>query len=166
MDEIWVVCDEFPEYSVSSLGRISNTKRGKIVKQSVTQQGAAKVNFFKDGVRHTRSVKVLVAHAFVEGRTPTFDTPMHLDGDQLNNSADNLVWRPRWFAWKYKRQLEHTEYFEAFTDKPIKDIKTGLVYSNIVEAAMTNGLLFTEIRRSLLDQTPVFPSWHIFGVVE
>lgn len=165
MDEIWVVCDEFPEYSVSSLGRVSNTKRGKIVKQSITQQGAAKVNFFKDGRHHTRSVKVLVANAFVDGRTKTFDTPMHLDGNQANNEARNLVWRPRWFAWKYKRQLAHTKYFKNLTG-PIKDIKTGLVYDSIVDAGLINGLLFNEIRRSLIDQTPVFPSWHVFGEVE
>lgn len=46
--------------------------------------------------------------------------------------------------------------------KPVKDVKTGFVYSNIAEAALTNGLLFSEIELAVLNRIPVFPIWHYF----
>lgn len=167
MDEVWVKCDGFPDYSVSTLGRVANTRFNRIIKPSITKEGTVKVKLSCNGKQCTKSLKVLVGNAFVDGRTDLFDTIIHLDGDVTNNEITNLVWRPRWFAWKYRRQLEQIDFYHRINPGPIKDVKTGLVYKGgIVDAGLTNGLLFSEIRLSLMDQTPVFPTWQIFGAVK
>lgn len=166
MDEVWVKCDGFPDYSVSSLGRVANTRYNRIIKPSITKEGTVKVKLSCEGQQHTKSLKVLVGNAFVKGRTELFDTIIHLDGDVTNNEISNLAWRPRWFAWKYRRQLDRIDYYRQVEPGPIMDVKTRFVYKGgIVDAGLTNGLLFSEILMSLMDQTPVFPTWQIFGVV-
>lgn len=163
MEETWAPIFEFPNYSVSTEGRIRNDERQRLVSQSLTQQGAVKVGLVKDGKQYTRSVKVLVAERFVSGQDDIFDTPMHLDGDQTNNSVTNLVWRPRWFAWKYARQFESIE--EYIGVGPIKERKSGLVYEDIVNASITYGVLFYEVKLALVNKIPVFPTWHVFDWV-
>lgn len=164
MEETWFQIKDFPNYAVSSYGRICNEERGRIVKTSTTRQGGIKVGLTQGGRQYTRSVKVLVAEAFIKGRTHTFDTPMHLDGDQSNNHISNIVWRPRWFAWKYARQFEKIDDYIGLG--PISDRKTGLLYSDIVEASLANGVLFYEVHLSLVNKMPVFPTWHIFDWVK
>lgn len=163
MDEIWSKIYEFPEYSISSHGRVRNEARTRIIKTSLTRQGAVKVGLVKGGKQHTRSVKVLVAEAFVEGWTEQFDTSMHLDGNAENNRADNIVWRPRWFVWKYHRQFETIDKYVGVG--PVADRKTGEIYPDIAQASMANGLLCHEVHLALVNKTPVFPSWRIFDWV-
>lgn len=160
MDEFWAPILDFPDYSISSLGRVRNDRRDKIMHPSMTKQGALKVGLVKGGKQYGRSVKVLVAETFVDGATVQFNTPMILDYDQTNCQADNIVWRPRWFAWKYARQHEDLDKYVG--RGPLVDRKTGVFYNDIVEAATANGLLFYELHMSVVNKTPVFPIWHIF----
>jgi len=164
MDEMWLTIKNFPNYSVSSHGRVRNEDRGRLMNTSLTQQGGVKVGLVSGSRQYTRSVKVLVAEAFVDGASERFDTPMHLDGNQENNNASNLVWRPRWFAWKYKRQFQHLEQYSGLG--PVKDRKSGLLYSDVVEASVTNGLLFEEVYMSLVNKVPTFPTYQIFDWVK
>ncbi len=166
MEELWLVCDDFPDYSISSLGRVANTRYSRIVKPFITKEGTVKVIFYKDGKRYTKSLKVLLGNAFVDGRTDTFNTIIHLDGNLENNEITNLMWRPRWFAWKYRRQFETIEHYSKILKCSIFDAKTNLVYEGIVDAGLKNGLLFSEILLSIYEQTPVFPTWQIFGRIE
>lgn len=158
--ETWLKIKEFPQYSVSNEGRIRNEDRKRPVQVSHTQAGASKVGLVSGGKQYTRSVKVLVAEAFVEGRTTTFDTPINLDGDPTNNHAENIVWRPRWFACKYKMQFDDVHKYIGMG--PIKNRQTGIEYVDVVEASIMNGLLFHEVHLALVSKSPVFPTWNIF----
>ena len=160
MDEVWKHLPEFPDYWVSNLGQVRNENRDHILKPSLTKAGVLKVGLVRAGKQLTRSVKVLVAESFVPNTNELFDTPIQLDGDPLNVHADNLIWRPRWFAWKYHKQMEKVD--EYLSTKSVKDSKTGLVYSSIANAAMSNGLLFVEVEMSVMNHIPVFPTWHHF----
>lgn len=160
MEEFWETIEEFPEYEVSNLGRIRSHYRKRLIRQTHTPQGALKVNLRYNGKPNTRSVKVLVAKAFVPGRTAQFNTPLQMDGNQDNVQADNLVWRPRWFCWKYSRQLESIDRFYGVG--PLVDRKTGVQYEDIATAATSNGLLPYEVQMSLVNKVPVFPTWHLF----
>ena len=160
MDEEWKHISEFPDYWISNLGKVRNENRDRLVRPSQTKQGALKVGLVRGGKQYTRSLKVLVAEFFVPCNNELFDTPIQLDGDQLNVSSDNLMWRPRWFAWKYHKQMGSID--EYLNTKPVQDAKTGLLYSTIAEAAMINGLLFKEVELSVMNQIPVFPTWHHF----
>lgn len=164
MEEIWIDVFEFPNYSVSNHGRVRNNERERLVKLSKTKQGAMKVNFALRGRQYTRSVKVLVAENFVDGRTYIFDTPMHLDGNQENNNSDNIVWRPRWFALKYFRQFNKKNLYTK--KNPIVDKQTGEIYDCIFDAATANGLLCSAILIEIVNQTPMFPTGQIFDWVK
>ena len=160
MEEVWQSIINYPLYEVSNHGEIRNKNSGRPVRLSTTRQGGVKVSLICGTTRHTRSVKVLVADAFVDGQTDVYDTPIQLDGDQSNVDASNLMWRPRWFAWRYARQFHKADTYIGLG--PLCDQKTGLMYKDIYEAATKNGLLFLEIQMSLVNRVPVFPTFHLF----
>lgn len=164
MDEIWVALDEFPSYAVTNYGTITNIATRRDVRQSQTKQGAVKVGLMRGGVQYTRSVKVLVAETFVDGRSDIFDTPINLDGDPRNNNADNLAWRPRWFAWKYSRQFSHIS--KADRQGPVRDLRTREVYDSVYDASITNGLLMTDVWRSIHHEEATFPTKQQFGLIK
>jgi hypothetical protein len=163
-EEVWCVIDEFPNYEVSSTGLVMNSSTNRIMKTSKTTQGVIKVGLMGfDGKQHTRSVKVLVADAFVGGRDDICDTPISLDGDQTNCNAYNLVWRPRWFAWKYSTQ----PMYRYYTINPVCEVLDsepyGQVYTNIQEASIVNGLLMKDILSSCHKGDPCFPTGQYFA---
>lgn len=162
MDEMWIESNEWPGYSISSLGNVRNDIRGTEVRQSRTRAGAMKVGLSFEGKQYTRSVKVLVADMFVGGKTNIKDTAIHLDGDQTNCAADNLVWRPRWFACKYTYQMSVIDQEDRFG--PLVEVNSGVRYKSMVEAGLRNGLLFEHIEHSIEYHTAVYPTNQIFNL--
>jgi hypothetical protein len=159
-EETWAKIYDFTDYSVSTQGRIRNDKRERLVSQSMNSRGVVRVGLYRNGQQFTRSVKVIVAETFVGGRTEKFDTAMLLDGDPFNNRADNILWRPRWFCWKYASQFE---IMEKYIGKgPIVDRKTEEIYIDVAAAAVMNGLLVKEVMMSLVSKTPVWPTYQVF----
>ena len=161
VEEEWYPIEEFPDYEISNTGLIVNSDTNRIMKTSKTLQGAVKVGLMgSDGKQYTRSVKLLVADAFVGGRDHICNTPIHLDGDQENCNADNLAWRPRWFAIRYLYQFQ-TIYAYDTTSK-IQDVDSGEVSTNPYEAAKRYGLLMDHIVKSCVNGTPCFPTAQVF----
>lgn len=160
MGEIWMTLEEFPQYAVSDQGVIANIATQRDVQYSYTKHGVVKVGLMRDGVQCTRSVRVLVAETFIQGRSDIFNTPINLDGDQSNNVADNLAWRPRWFAWQYTRQF--TKLKKEYSLGPVKDVTHGDVYADVYEAGVVNGLLFDHVLRSIKFVEEVFPTKQAF----
>jgi hypothetical protein len=162
--ERWVRIKEFPIYEVSNLGRVANTINDFFVRPSLTLQGALKVGLVRNGKQYTRSLKVIVADSFVNGRTETFNTPVLMDGNQLNCVAHNLVWRPRWYAWSYSYQFHNIP--PHFRKGPIVEISDdGIVlcaYLDIVEVGITNGLLFKDVWQGVISRQPVYPTSQLF----
>jgi len=156
--EVGKPIDEFPTYEITNYGRVFNTYSGREMHLSPTVNGDLTVGMMRDRHQHRRSVKVLVARAFVPGETDNFTTPIQLDGDKYNLRADNIVWRPRWFAWEYTRQLSHIP--DWIHDRPVQDSQRS--YFTIFDAAIINGLLFEDIRRSLLSGRRVFPTGEVY----
>lgn len=145
--EEWVEIEEFPDYLISDTGLVMNENTGRILAQSYNPQGAKKVGLFHFNKQHARSVKYLVAQAFVPGRTEQDNTAVLLDGDQENCNAENIVWRPRWFANKYSTQFENVG--DWYLGKQVMDVESGVVYEDILDAALTNGLLLYQILDSI-----------------
>lgn len=165
MIEEWRVIQDFPDYEVSNFGEIVNTHTDVYIRTSLTQQGGLKVGLVRDGKQYTRSVKVLVAKHFVQGESEVYNTPMLLDGNQENCAAQNIVWRPRWFAWQYARQYntDIPEFYQSFTILELDD--EGLIiraYSDVVDAAVSNGLLFIDIWKSIHTHKATFPTGQNF----
>lgn len=166
MEIEWVQVEEFPNYSISNFGDVVNEATGRVLRQSTTIDGTVKVNIMHSNGQSTRSVKVLVADAFVLGKSDFCNTPIHLDGNSQNNQADNIRWRPRDFAWRYKRQ------FIDIPDKefrgPIRDVETRDRYLHVYEAAVMNGLLFEDIWKSIRRQLyfeSTFPTHQRFELI-
>lgn len=163
MDLDWVTIPEFPNYVVSNYGDIVNKKSGRWMVQSITANGVVKVGLVDGTRQRTRSVSGLVARAFVPGHDGICDTVVHLDGIATNNRADNLVWRPRWFAWRYAGQLRSTSSNEHIG--PLRSVGEGTRYVDVYECAIHNGLLMEDIRKSLVMGEPCFPTLQRFQMV-
>lgn len=115
------------------------------------QRGIISVGLNRNGVQRKRTVSRLVAIAFLpEPQDSNFNTPIHLDGDRSNNRADNLMWRPRWFAIEYQQQFEREE-----DETPVKEVDSGLRFNSVREAAINYGLLDYLIFMSAVNNTRI-----------
>lgn len=152
MRERWHELEEFPDYAISELGEVHNIKTGMPRRTSINQQGIVKISLYHGRELITRSVAVMVAEAFCEGQTEFFNTPIHLDGDRENCRADNLMWRPRWFAVQYHRQFQSEDFHNM--DVRIEDIETGEQYESVKEACMKLGLYYNDVYRSYIHEEP------------
>lgn len=165
--EVWKVIDEFPDYQISNLGRVYNIRADHFMRTSVNNHGHVKISLKEQyqSIRHTRSVAGLVAEAFVDPPNDLCDAVIILDGNFENLRASNLEWRPRWYAWKYTRQLKAWQPI-YYRNLPVKNITTENLYNSIVEAGMREGLLFEDIWRSTYTRANIFPYGHVFEVIE
>ena len=80
-------------YQVSDHGRVRSKRHGTKILTLYNASGWVRVTLMRDKVRSEPTVHRLVASAFI----PTFEKKnyiKHLDGDKLNNHADNLMWTP------------------------------------------------------------------------
>lgn len=149
MQERWYELDEFPDYAVNDLGEVYNMKTGLCRKTSINQYGIVKISLYKNGKElNTRAVAVLVAEAFVEGKTDFFNTPVHLDGDRMNCRAENLMWRPRWFVVQYHRQFQDPDFHHM--DVRLEHLQTGKEYESVKDACMDLGLIYKDVYRSYI----------------
>lgn len=162
--ETWEPISEFPGYEVSNHGRIRNTKTGRIMALSFNQQGILTVGMMYCGTQFRRSVPLLVAQTFVPGGTEVFDTPIHLDGDPENNRANNLAWRPRWFAVKYKRQF--SDGLGILINHRIRNCKTDEVFADSLECAKWYGVLEYDLFESIQYRTYVWPVYQEFEILK
>lgn len=159
-EERWCDIYDFPGYKISNWGNLLSEKTNSLIRPTKKGAGYLMVGLMKSGIQHKRSLSLLVANAFV--RPPleaAFNTPIHLDGDRANCHYQNLMWRPRWFSLQYMRQFEdrHTTY-----DAPISDVETHERFPNSMAAAVTHGLLDSEIVLSMHHNTYVWPTRQMF----
>lgn len=157
--------DGFPEYVIDKDGSIYNADTGLKRKPSFTQQGAVKITLFRNGQPHTKSLSLLVAKAWVYNNhdPEIFDTPIHLDNDTTNLHANNLAWRPRWFAVKYQKQYWNEEF--RYSRTRVEDVQTGVIYDGLIEPCQRFGLLYIDVLSSCSRGDNVFPTWKTFRFV-
>ena len=107
-DEIWRTIKGFPDYEVSSFGRIKSTRRwvknkaancdekGYFINEKILKQGMNKNGYFsvflrKTGKTYTRYTHKLVALAFL--LNPENKSQInHINGDKEYNDRINLEW--------------------------------------------------------------------------
>lgn len=156
MELEWSELEEFPDYAVSNHGDVANMKTGMPRKTSMNQQGVYKISLYREGRLLTRSLALLVAEAFVPRPAEHFDTPIHLDGERANCRADNLLWRPRWFAIKYHKQFRYEDFYNQYVH--LMELETGTHYESVKDACVANGLYFQDVIKSYVEGTFVFPT--------
>lgn len=82
----------FPDYFVTSLGRVFSTKSGRprLKKQCPTKKGY--MNVYMEPGNATARIHRLVLEAFVGPRPSPRHEARHLDGCPSNNRLSNLAW--------------------------------------------------------------------------
>lgn len=158
--ETWVPLLGYPGYSVSNLGRVRNDKRERLLTIIRLRTNYTYVGLIKDGIQVNRSVSKLVSETFLpKPSNPSFTTPIHFDGDLANCKADNLDWRPRWFAIKHTRQfrIELPDYSD-----PVREVKTREIFENPWSAVFRFGLLYMDLLLAIFNKTYVFPTMQTY----
>jgi hypothetical protein len=92
MEEVWKEAVGFEGlYEISNKGRIRN-RRGRVMRPAPNSKGYPATMIRKDGKYHSAPIHRFVAKAFLG--PPTDEAPIvnHIDGNPMNNSADNLEW--------------------------------------------------------------------------
>lgn len=162
--EVWRQIYEFPGYSVSNMGRVRNDDMNRTLTMLRNQYDIINVGLTRDRIQYKRSVAVLVANAFLPSyESDAFDTPIHLNGDRSDCRAENLLWRPRWFAIKYHRQFRTGR---ISIRKTLVDDNTGSEYRNSLVAAQTFGLLDSDIGWAVEHDSTVWPTYQRFRVTD
>lgn len=160
LEEVWKVVSEFPKYRVSSLGYVQHQDKKRDLTCFVNNTGVPYVSLTFNGKTYSRSLALLVAQTFLgKPRYPTFDTPINLNGDRLDNTIQNLMWRPRWFATIYHRQFSNG--IRGFKT-PVEITQTGEQFPNSWEAAIKYGLLDIDILVDTMNGNPVWPTGQFF----
>ncbi len=149
MEEEWAELEEFPNYVISTQGRIRHKDREHCRQISVNENGFPIVVLFgrfggESKTRYLRQVNKLVADTFLERSVLDDCTSVwHIDGDLMNCDASNLKWdtRGRVLEWNEMHRSRTPRY-----DTPsVHNVYTGRVYDNAFECAMDEGRLESDI---------------------
>lgn len=161
MDD-WVPVPGFPMYSVNRLGQVRKDSNHRLLKPKVNQYGVAFVGMQRDRMKYQRGLARIVAQCFLPATNEFFDTPINLDGDRMNCAADNLAWRPRWFAVLYNRQFQHQ--YENPIMQEIVDLDSGDRYPDSFSVCPVFGLLERDVVLSILNRTYTWPTYQRFAL--
>lgn len=105
--EEWVEVSDCPGYEVSNMGRVRSwrgnrgpLKSPRILSVCKDKRGRYKVELRRDGKSTSKSLRSLVAHAFVPN---PYDCQVikHHDGNEMNVRFDNLYWADNTFNSSY-----------------------------------------------------------------
>lgn len=154
--DIW----NWPGHEVNQDGIVRNKFTKRQISTSRAKDGSPKITITKPGgIRSSLTMRRVVAEAFTQGLTlpDEFDSIIQRDGDSTNVAADNLMWRPRWFAWRYKNQFKDIRD-SWIEERLIVNQRTGEVFESIYNCGVVEGLLFKDIETSLITGRVVWPS--------
>jgi hypothetical protein len=164
MEEIWKEIDGFSRYLISSNGDVMNRSTRELMSPSFNNFGDLKISLIDDQeVRKTKTVALLVSDAFLTPPDERCTHVINLNGDKTNVWVGNLALRPKWFAWRYTRQLKQQQQVNYYV-VPVMDLGSGIHYKNVIVAGMTNGLLFGDVWRSARTGSAVYPTRMHFSV--
>ena len=153
LEERWLRLEDYPNYAVSDQGRVCNIKHDRILRTFQNQYGVLQVGVSPQQGRQTmKSVALLVASTFMPDHNPKFNCPINLDGKRDNCSLDNLAWRPLWYARKYNNQFGIPFFHEREID--LEDLKTEQFYETIKDPSIKNGVVYTDIIVSYIQDEP------------
>ncbi len=155
--EIWKPIDGYSGiYEVSNLGNVRSYRNGKhgtrIVPYFIVgQRGKHYRNVVlcdKDKGQKSAYVHALVAKHFVPNPNG-FNEINHIDGDKMNNRADNLEW------CTHKENMEHARKTGlcSCNQKAVCCIETMERYESVTQAAQETGISRTAINNCIVGRS-------------
>lgn len=152
----------FPGYWVSNRGYIKHERSKAPLRPQVNQGGTIYVSLNRESRAANRSLAKIVAETFLPEPEPDFDTPINLNGDRFDCRAENLAWRPFWFARKYHQQFGGGR---GDFSNPVYLPEEDRHFESVWDAAITYGLLVRDILLKSYVQEPVWPGNRRFRFV-
>lgn len=136
--EIFEDVPEFPNYQVTTHGRVYNQDRRSFLSVKRTK-GYVNVTLCRRGFQKQIGVHVLVAMAFIDANLEGKEVN-HIDGDKNNNHVDNLeILIPRdnkMHAWSTGLMPEN----HHFAPSAIRNVDTDEVFDSASAAARSVGV--------------------------
>lgn len=124
--EEWRVISKFPNYSVSNLGNVMNTKTGRIMRLNI-KCGYSKVHLLNEKERKSIFVHRLVATYFIENPENKPEVN-HKNKNRIDNRVENLEWLTK------PENLQHKSIglvYKTNRNKPI--LRIDISSRNILE---------------------------------
>jgi len=91
IQEEWAEIPHYPNYMVSTEGRIWNRKHNRFLRPSFDTYGYLSVELYNTDGSSRKLVHRLVGIAFIEGHFSGLQIN-HIDGNKVNNYVENLAW--------------------------------------------------------------------------
>ncbi len=92
MTEIWKDIKDFEGlYQISNFGRVKSLKTGKILKQTIKENGYLQIGLYKNNKKYYFLVHRLVTEAFIDNPN-NYPQVNHISGIKSENNVDNLEW--------------------------------------------------------------------------
>jgi hypothetical protein len=128
MSELWVAIDGYPNYAVSNLGRVANTKRDELLRLRPNDEGYLRVSLSHQGIVRDFYVHRLVAQAFMLDYDPRQQViPVNGDLEDCRIINLHLRRRPRPDDMPIRRIRQ--------TSRRVEVIETGDVYRTARDCA-------------------------------
>lgn len=130
--ELWKAVPDYPNYEVSTWGRVRNIERGTFLKPKL-DKGYYRVHLSKKCDVKPKAVHRLVAEAFIEGNHDGLQVN-HINGYKTCNDVWNLEWvtPSENISHAYNMGLKEAPCPNPI---PVKIIETGEVFSSYSECA-------------------------------
>ena len=123
--------EDYPEYQISTHGRVFRIRDGREVKPLTNADGYLQVslNRFNTSAPKYPYVHRLVAKTFLPNSDPNKKIVDHLDNDPLNNCVSNLEWISQ------RENVRRGLQYRIYSNHRILCVESGVVYESISDAS-------------------------------
>ena len=175
--EIWKEIEGYPDYEVSSCGRVRNKNTNRVLSQEISSVGYPTIRIFNaERKRKHLNVHILVARAFLDNPSECVN---HKDGVKTNNNVENL----EWCTYAYNNQHAYNKHLKkarvltseeakrmranvdnSWNFRPVIDIMTQKIYKSI-QATKEDGFVPALVQKVCAGEHKMHKG-HIFSYVE
>lgn len=143
----WKTHSDFPHYKVSRRGEIFSMKRNKILTPTDERYNSMTI-CNKDGIPKKIKVHRLVAMIYIPN-PDNLPIVNHIDGNQRNNSVENLEWTSQADNIRHSLNNGLTKLHKRKVDKLDNEGNIIQTYDSLKEAGEAHGIEYTNIYRSI-----------------
>lgn len=163
-EEIWVECEDYPAYEVSTFGNVRNAVTKVLMTPKFTNSGGYAQVHFRIGIEspHGKHAAIhrLVAKAFCENPDPEHRYMVdHISRDRKNNYYKNLRWVTPKENCKNSKTIRDTFIYKKKTPIVLVDKETNELikeFPNTIAAAEELGLSARMIVETIHNERPDF----------